>query len=1133
MRKHNLTRSGGRVVRGGVLVAAVLGLTVSVLGPAGAGGAEPADVELGGPAAARGGDSDQVTLITGDVVHWKVARNGQTSAVVEDDGDQSVFHTIESGDDYYVIPSEVEPLVGHQLDRELFNVATLVEQGYTDDAVTGIPVIVAEDARRSPSSTPPGLSVQRRLSSIDSLAGTVVRSKAEAFGDALAASVPASRKHGFGPSPMDDFDKVWLDQKLTVSLEDSVPQTGAPAAWAEGFDGTGTTVAVLDTGIDADHPDVAGQITDSKDFSGKGNVIDGYGHGTHVAATVAGTGDASDGLRKGVAPGADLVIGKVMDDEGGGSSSDIIAGMEWAATHEDVDVINMSLGGGPSDGTDPMSQALNELTEQNDVLFVVSAGNEGPGESTLSYPATADAALAVGAVDKQSELAWFSSRGPRQGDYGIKPEITAPGVGIKAARASGTSMGTPIDDLYTSADGTSMAAPHVAGAAAIVSQQHPNWDPETVKAALVNSATPHESLTPYEQGGGELNVAQAIHTSVVSTPSVLNMGYFAFPHDDAEPVTKTLTYTNHGRQATSVDLEAALTDEQGNQAPEGMISVQPSTLDLPAGASAEASVTVDRSLGGTGTYSGSLTAVGPGGERISATPIGFRKEIELYDLTIEAVQRNGEPASGSSTVAVQNVVDTSTFMRTSVEFVDGVAHVRVPPGTYNVMSMVFTNDPKTSAVQSQSLMGDPEVEVTGDVHLAFDARDAREITVDTPYDDVTSYGTTVQHYRKSSEFGALAQTWVDAPWPVYASPTEPVTVGEFNFGSKMELEAPGVWMNLAYPEFGAIPDDVSYEVTDENTARVDTAYHADTPGQEYARAGSATFPWEGTPFTQFRYFEAPLERTEIYSANETMYDQTVVAQPPFGPSLAELPARYEPGEHLKESWFASPNTPSQREGNEDTPGMLSTRLDNTLTLSIFEWGDQNPGEDVHYGFRTIDQDVTAARVYQDGELYATGERAFGPLAVDPESRLRIELDVAREKDFWTTSTRTKTAWEFDSATTTETEPLPLLQIEYDIPLDLNNRAAPPKDAPGPFTIGLDVRQPRGVEPTEIDEVKAWMSYDEGQTWRGRPVRATRDGFELVADRRGGGDHASLKVEARDADGNVVEQEVINAYKTRP
>ncbi|MFD0539314.1 S8 family serine peptidase [Actinomadura luteofluorescens] len=128
-------------------------------------------------------------------------------------------------------------------------------------------------------------------------------------------------------------------------------QVGAPQAWSAGYTGEGAKVAVLDTGVDAGHPDLQGRIAETRNFSESADAADRVGHGTHVASTVAGTGAASRGERRGVAPRADLLIGKVLDDEGSGTDSSVIAGMEWAAPR--ADVVNMSLGGAPTDGTDP------------------------------------------------------------------------------------------------------------------------------------------------------------------------------------------------------------------------------------------------------------------------------------------------------------------------------------------------------------------------------------------------------------------------------------------------------------------------------------------------------------------------------------------------------------------------------------------------------------------------------------------------------------------------------------------------------------------------------------------------------------------------------------------------------------
>lgn len=140
--------------------------------------------------------------------------------------------------------------------------------------------------------------------------------------------------------------RVSLDGKVKATLDRSTAQINAPAAWKAGYEGQGVKVAVLDTGVDANHPDLAGRVAEAKDFSGSPSTDDHFGHGTHVAATVGGTGAASSGTRRGVAPRADLLIGKVLGDDGFGSESSVIDGMEWAASQH-AKVVNMSLGSTP------------------------------------------------------------------------------------------------------------------------------------------------------------------------------------------------------------------------------------------------------------------------------------------------------------------------------------------------------------------------------------------------------------------------------------------------------------------------------------------------------------------------------------------------------------------------------------------------------------------------------------------------------------------------------------------------------------------------------------------------------------------------------------------------------------------
>ncbi|NYT94247.1 S8 family serine peptidase, partial [Salinispora sp. H7-4] len=144
-------------------------------------------------------------------------------------------------------------------------------------------------------------------------------------------------------------------------------------------------------------------------------------------------GAASNGDNTGVAPAADLIVGKVLNNNGYGQDSWVIAGMQWAA-ESGADVVNMSLGSpSQTDGLDPMALAVDTLSAQHDTLFVVAAGNKSGG--LIGSPGTAASALTVSAVDKQDQLAGFSSAGPLAGTGALKPDLTAPGVAINAARS--------------------------------------------------------------------------------------------------------------------------------------------------------------------------------------------------------------------------------------------------------------------------------------------------------------------------------------------------------------------------------------------------------------------------------------------------------------------------------------------------------------------------------------------------------------------------------------------------------------------------------------------------------------------------------------------------------------------------
>ena len=334
---------------------------------------------------------------------------------------------------------------------------------------------------------------------------------------------------------------VFPDVSVRASLSESVKIIRASEVWQPaqglGLDGTGTTIGIIDTGVDYTHPDLGGcfgagcKVVGGYDFvDNDTNPMDDHGHGTHVAATAAGNGTYRDsnGVSHplpGVAPGAKIYAYKVLSASGSGWSSDVIAAIERCADPnldgdflDHLDVCSLSLGssGNPDD---PTSLAI-DLASKNGVVFTVSAGNSGPAAGTVGSPGTSREAITVAAACKPgsasgecpgSSIATFSSRGPIPNfPQVLKPDVAAPGVDICAARFGSFASGSECKDtVHIAISGTSMAAPHVAGLAAIIRQANPSLTPADVKAIIIGTASDlGDDATA--QGAGMIDAVAAV-----------------------------------------------------------------------------------------------------------------------------------------------------------------------------------------------------------------------------------------------------------------------------------------------------------------------------------------------------------------------------------------------------------------------------------------------------------------------------------------------------------------------------------------------------------------------------------------------------------------------------------------------
>ncbi|MFP7297132.1 S8 family serine peptidase [Neobacillus niacini] len=731
-----------------------------------------------------------ITLITGDVVTVTELSGGQSVINVEPSTAGGGARILTVDKNTYVIPDQAMPyLASGFLDQDLFNVTALIEDGYDDAAQKTLPVIVQyseSKARSGVLPTPKGAKKTHVLESINGVALTANKKEASNFWKDITKNQQTSKNSRSTLAP--GIEKIWLDGRVEATLEQSVPQIGAPAAWDSDYDGSGVKVAVLDTGIDPEHPDIASQLVDSKSFVPNEDVRDVHAHGTHVASTVLGTGTASEGKNKGVAPGADLLVGKVLGNDGFGHDSWIIDGMEWAA--ENAKIVNMSIGSNePSDGTDPMAQAVNNLTEETGALFVIAAGNTGM--EGINSPGSATSALTVGAVDKTDQLAWFSSKGPQNGTSGLKPDLTAPGVGILAARSQYSDGSGP----YMTMDGTSMASPHVAGAAAILAQRHPDWTGQELKDALMSTTKKLDYIKPFEGGTGRLDVAAAVFGKVRATGS-LDFGFFDWPHEDDSPVEKTITYTNDGDSEVTLDLTASVSDSNGKTAPSGMITLSSDKVTVPPNSNAEVKVTLDPMLAAMGArYQGHISAA-MNGDTVVHTALAMIKEEEKYPLTINATDRNGSPA-----LAYFNLVGPSGVP----EFlaVDGTRELRLVPGTYSVMSMMDVDSDTDH--RGVALVGDPEINLNGPQTVELDARKAKEIQVNVPNKTEANY-RKLEYYRNTGEASMndiyVMPVWVDK---MYAQPTEKVEKGEFTLATRWRLAEPMLTIKFQGKELDDIP----------------------------------------------------------------------------------------------------------------------------------------------------------------------------------------------------------------------------------------------------------------------------------------------------------------------------------------
>lgn len=704
---------------------AVIGAGVAAPPPAAA--AEPARTDT------------RVTLVTGETVTVSkagavvsVTRNGRPASVRIRRGTTGTS----------VIPHGVGRLLAAgRVDPGLFDVTQLIAQGYDDAHRPELPVIARY--RAGSTARPQGV----RAAAITSrLTGLKVPRQA---GPALWRSLVSG-----------EIEHLWLDRRLTLHTPRTASAAGpgkvTTSATAQAMTGRGVRVAVISGGVDQTHPDLKGRVVASRNFSSGGGDIDG--DGTAIASVIAGSGAASGGRNKGLAPDARIVDAKVFNG-GNSETSSLLAGMEWAAATQKAKVAVLGLARicrYDTPGDDVVEQAIADLTRRTGTLFVAPAADFGSWgkRQTLCSPGTSSAALTAGGTDSGYTDQWAGA-GPRKGDHLFKPEISAE-TRATVARTSTAYNPLPGSGPYTAWWSTDISAARVGAAAALLAQRRPAWKADQLKATLIGTAAPNAYAPPFSQGAGTVDPARAV--SQVIVPNVGTRNAY-FPWTNKEAVRRNVTFTNRSKVERTLTVSLAADPNLSPRPPAGMFTTKARKLVLKPGKSATVTVRIDPAKAKPGDYVAALTV--SGGKARVRTMFAAWVEPPSHRLTVKMLDAAGDPVSDQV-----RAVNLKSGAETYINVQDGAGSVVLPNGGYLVTAAY------THTNQGYNWMLGAQVVTLGatDRTITFNGAAAKRVTGRIEGQATTEWSTHAAAWATANGETVSEAVPGGDDYPVYAIP---------------------------------------------------------------------------------------------------------------------------------------------------------------------------------------------------------------------------------------------------------------------------------------------------------------------------------------------------------------------------